>query len=228
MSKVVVVLSGGFDSGILTFYAVHQGHEVYAITFDYGQKCRKEIEAAEKIGRLAGVKDHKFIQVDLKSIGGSSLTVDTMDIPDEESTDSIFEHGLDVTTYVPSRNTIFLSIAAAYAEVVGAESVYYGALKDDYLLAPDCGVDYINAFNEVLKVGTNAGIHGNTIKVEAPFIVYDKKDVAKIALKLGIPFEITWSCFRNGDEPCGKCESCILKEEAIREARAELDAERTS
>lgn len=223
--KAVVLLSGGLDSSTLAYYVKSKGYDVYAISFDYGQKSQRELDASRKIGQLLGVKEHKFIKIDLKSIGGSALT-SNIDVPESDTTYDSKKQGIsdirDIPiTYVPARNTIFLSIALAYAEVIDANVIFYGANCIDYSGYPDCRPEFIDAFNNLAKVGTKKGIEGGTIKIEAPFLFYTKKDIVKTALDLGVPIEETWSCYSDGDEPCGKCDSCIIRQKAIDEVISE-------
>lgn len=223
--KAVVLLSGGLDSSTLAYYVKSKGYDVYAISFDYGQKSQRELDASRKIGQLLGVKEHKFIKIDLKNIGGSALT-SNIDVPESDTTYDSKKQGIsdirDIPiTYVPARNTIFLSIALAYAEVIDANVIFYGANCIDYSGYPDCRPEFIDAFNNLAKVGTKKGIEGGTIKIEAPFLFYTKKDIVKTALDLGVPIEETWSCYSDGDEPCGKCDSCIIRQKAIDEVISE-------
>jgi 7-cyano-7-deazaguanine synthase len=211
--KAVVLLSGGLDSSTLAYYIKNLGYIVYAISFDYGQKNIRELDASKEIGKLLDVKEHKIIKIDLKSIGGSALTSD-MDIPEMSKEDI-------PPTYVPARNTIFLSIALAYAEVIDAEIVFFGANCIDYSGYPDCRPEYISAFNNLVKLATKKGIEGKTIKIEAPFLFYSKKDIVSLALKLNVPIEKTWSCYNGGTEPCKYCASCIIRQRAIDEINAE-------
>lgn len=223
--KAVVLLSGGLDSSTLAYYVKNMGYDLYTISFDYGQKSRRELDASRKIGRLLGVKDHKFIKIDLKIIGGSALTSE-IDVPKTDDLDNKKQEISDKKeipiTYVPARNTIFLSIALAYAEVIDADVIFYGANCIDYSGYPDCRPEFIDAFNNLAKLGTKKGIEGKTIKIEAPFLFYTKKDIVKTALDLGVPIEETWSCYNDGDEPCGRCDSCIIRQKAIDEVNAEI------
>lgn len=219
--KAVVLLSGGLDSSTLAYFVKNMNYEVYAVSFDYGQRHRRELDAAEKIGKLVDVKDHKFIKIDLRSIGGSALTSD-IDIPNKKNVEEILDSKDIPITYVPARNTIFLSIAIAYAEVIDADVVFYGANCIDYSGYPDCRPEFIDAFNNLVKLGTKKGVEGRTIRIEAPFLFYTKKDIVKTALNLGVPIEMTWSCYDDGDKPCGRCDSCILRENAIKEVYAEI------
>jgi len=219
--KAVVLLSGGLDSSTLAYYVKNMGYDLYAISFNYGQKSRRELDASEKIGRLLGVKDHKFIKIDLKSIGGSALT-SNIDIPKINKEKRQYDEEDIPITYVPARNTIFLSIALAYAEVIDADVIFYGANCIDYSGYPDCRPEFIDAFNNLAKLGTKKGVEGKTIKIEAPFLFYSKKDIVKTALNLGVPIEETWSCYDDGDEPCERCDSCIIRQKAIDEVNAEI------
>ncbi|VUT25466.1 MAG: queuosine biosynthesis protein QueC [Candidatus Methanolliviera sp. GoM_asphalt] len=214
--RAVVLLSGGLDSSTLAYYVKSIGYDLYAITFDYGQRSRRELNSAEEIGRILGVKEHKFIKINLREIGGSALT-DKMEVP--KFSRLRMEHSQIPITYVPARNTIFLSISLAYAEVVGADAIFYGANCLDYSGYPDCRPEYIDAFREVARLGTKRGVEGSPIRIETPFLFYDKSQIVKKALELNVPIEKTWSCYEDGEEPCGKCESCLLRKKGIEEAK---------
>lgn len=214
--RAVVLLSGGLDSSTLAYYVKNIGYDLYTITFDYGQRSRRELSSAEEIGRILGVKEHKFIKINLREIGGSALT-DELEVPKFSSLR--MEHSQIPITYVPARNTIFLSIALAYAEVVGADAIFYGANCLDYSGYPDCRPEYIDAFREIARLGTKRGVEGSPIRIETPFLFYDKSQIVKKALELNVPIEKTWSCYEDGEEPCGKCESCLLRKKGIEEAK---------
>jgi len=213
--RAVVLLSGGLDSSTLAYYVKSIGYDLYTITFDYGQRSRRELNSAEEIGRILGVKEHKFIKINLREIGGSALT-DELEVPKEREELPATEDREDIPiTYVPARNTIFLSIALAYAEVVGADAIFYGANCLDYSGYPDCRPEYIDAFREVARLGTKRGVEGSPIRIETPFLFYNKSQIVKKALELNVPIEKTWSCYEDGEEPCGKCESCLLRKKGI-------------
>jgi len=210
--KAVCLLSGGMDSCVTAAIAKERGYEIYAITFDYGQRNRKEIESAIKVATALQVKEHKIIKADLRTFGKSALT-DNIEVPEFGE-----DKGKIPPTYVPARNTIFLSYGLAYAEVIGAEAVFIGANAVDYSGYPDCRKEYIEAYQRVANLGTKRGVEGKPIKIIAPIIDMSKGEIVKKGVELNAPFEYTWSCYRSGDKACGKCDSCILRLKGFKEA----------
>lgn len=211
--KCIVLLSGGLDSSTTLAIAIENGCEVYCLSFDYGQRHSRELESAKKIAKYYGVK-HKIIKIDLRSIGGSALT-DNIDVPERR----IEEIKKEIpVTYVPARNTILLSYGLAYAEVLDADYIYYGANAVDYSGYPDCRAEYIKAFEEVARLGTKRGVEGRPIKIIAPLINMTKADIIKKGMELGVPYELTWSCYRGSKKACGRCDSCILRLKGFMEA----------
>ncbi len=205
--KAVALLSGGLDSTTALAIAISMGYDVYPITFFYGQRHKKEIESAKKIAKHYGLK-LKTIRIDLKSIGGSALT-DNFSVPSRENYDEI---GTEIPiTYVPARNTIFLSIALSYAETIGAEKIFIGVNALDYSGYPDCRPEYIEEFNKLSKLATKVGVEGKPIQVVAPLINMTKGEIIKKGLDLKVPYELTWSCYRGEEKACGRCDSCILR-----------------
>lgn len=205
--RVVVLLSGGIDSTTTLAYAISRGYEVYPITIDYEQRHRREIESVKNICRWYSLVP-KIVKVDLRSIGGSALTAE-IEVPTRSSIDEIRE---DIPiTYVPARNLIFLSIAGAYAEVIDARSVFIGANIIDYSGYPDCRPEFIFEFQRVLNLATKAGVSGKKISVEAPLLYLKKSQIISLGMKLGVPYELTWSCYRGGDIACGQCDSCLIR-----------------
>jgi 7-cyano-7-deazaguanine synthase len=211
MGKVVCLLSGGIDSAVTSAIAKSRGYEVYTITFDYGQRHRKEMKCAEEIAKWLGAK-HKVIKADLRQIGGSALT-DNIQIPDEYE-------GMP-PTYVPARNTIFLSYALAYAEVIDADAIFIGVNAVDYSGYPDCREEYIKAFQNMANLATKRGVEGKEIKIEAPILYLTKGEIIRKGIELGVPFEKTWSCYRGGKKACGKCPSCLIRLKGFVEAGIE-------
>jgi len=211
MGKVVCLLSGGIDSAVTSAIAKSRGYEVYTITFDYGQRHRKEMKCAEEIAKWLGAK-HKVIKADLRQIGGSALT-DNIQIPDEYE-------GMP-PTYVPARNTIFLSYALAYAEVIDADAIFIGVNAVDYSGYPDCREEYIKAFQNMANLATKRGVEGKEIKIEAPILYLTKGEIIRKGIELGVPFEKTWSCYRGGKKACGKCPSCLIRLKGFVEAGTE-------
>ncbi len=212
--RCVVLLSGGLDSSTTLVIAIHDGCEVHALSFYYGQRHARELESAKKIAKHYGVK-HKIIKIDLSSIGGSALTDERIEVPERKLED--IEKEIPVT-YVPARNTIFLSYALAYGEVIGADYIYIGVNALDYSGYPDCRPEYIRAFEEAAKLGTKRGVEGKPIKIKTPLINLTKAEIIKKGMELGVPYELTWSCYRGGEKACGRCDSCLLRLKGFMEA----------
>ncbi len=211
MKKVVCLISGGMDSFVASAVANNRGHKIYALTVSYGQKNSKEISAAKKIGIYLGVKQHTVVDIDLSWVD-SSLTRKDIDIPTQTS-------GTEIpSTYVPARNTIFISIAMALAETVDAESIYIGVNAVDFSGYPDCRPEYIKRFQALIDVATKKTLGGARITLETPLINMSKSEIIKQGIKLGVDFSITWSCYRNREKPCGTCPSCILRNKGFRQA----------
>jgi len=211
--RAVVLLSGGLDSSTVLAMALDMGYEVYALSFDYGQRHLKELKSAKKIAEYYKVP-HKIIRIDLRQIGGSALT-DDVEVPErgiEEIKDEI------PITYVPARNTILLSYALAYAEVIDADAIFYGANAIDYSGYPDCRPEYVEAFEHMANLGTKRGAEGRPIKIIAPIIHMTKAEIIKKGMELGVPYELTWSCYRGGEKACGRCDSCLLRLKGFMEA----------
>lgn len=214
--KAVCLISGGIDSCVTTHIAKKEGYEIYALSFNYGQRHKKEIESAKNIASSIKAKKHIVFDIDLSKFGGSSLTDESLS-PDKD-------HGLDEigktipSTYVPARNTVFLSIALTYAEAVDADAIFIGATATDYSGYPDCRSEYIKAFQKMADLATKKGVEGKPIKVKAPLLHMTKADIIKKGLKLGAPFEKTWSCYMGGKKACGRCDSCLLRLNGFKEA----------
>ncbi len=211
--KAVVLLSGGLDSSTVVAIAIESGYEVYALSFDYGQRHHRELESAKKIAEYYGIK-FKTVKIDLRQIGGSALTSD-MDVPDrniDEIKDEI------PVTYVPARNTILLSYALAYAEVIDADTIFYGANAIDYSGYPDCRPEYVEAFEKMANLGTKKGIENRNLKILAPLMHMSKADIIRKGMELNVPYELTWSCYRGGKTACGHCDSCVLRLKGFMEA----------
>jgi 7-cyano-7-deazaguanine synthase len=206
----VVLLSGGLDSSTALALAIEQGFTPHAISFRYGQRHSRELEAAQAVGRHFGVRDHRVIDVDLRAFGGSALTSDELAVPHERSTDTIGQ-GIPVT-YVPARNLIFLSLATAFAEVIGADDVFLGINSLDYSGYPDCRPEFLDAFQRTANLATKAGTEdGRTLRYHAPLIALGKAEIVREGTQLGVPWELTWSCYEGGEEACGTCDSCLLR-----------------
>ena len=216
MKKAVVLLSGGLDSSTCMAIAKDEGYELYALSFDYGQRHSKELESAKAIARHFGAKEHKILSIDLRQIGGSALTDGSIDVPENREE----EHMADEipVTYVPARNTILLSFALAYAEVIDADAIYIGANALDYSGYPDCRPEYYNAFEEVARLGTKRGVEGRPIEIKYPLINMTKAEIIRTGMRLGVPYELTWSCYKGGEKACGVCDSCKLRIKGFKEA----------
>jgi len=206
--RAVVLLSGGVDSTTSLAIAKRDGYECYAISFDYGQRHRVELEAAARVATALQAKRHLVVKVDLRSIGGSALT-DSIDVPTGGSPE-----GLIPITYVPARNTVFLSLALGWAEVLGAWDIFIGANAVDYSGYPDCRPEYIEAFERMANLATKASIEGQgSFRIHAPLIRMTKQEIIATGRSLGIDYSITWSCYDPTPEgkPCGACDSCIIR-----------------
>ena len=209
----VVLLSGGLDSATTLAIAKEQGFECYALSFSYGQRHSVELEAARKIAASARVAEHRVISIDLSAFGGSALTDTTIDVPEVPTT------GIPVT-YVPARNTVFLSMALAWAEVLEARDLFMGVNAVDYSGYPDCRIEFIQEFEKLANLATRAGIEGSRFKVHAPLIEWSKADIITRGLQLGVKYENTISCYQpNGEgEACGRCDSCRIRKEGFQAA----------
>lgn len=211
--KAVVLVSGGLDSTTVLAIARSQGYACYTISFDYGQRHRSELLAAERTATSLGSVEHKVIKLDLRSIGGSALTDDAISVPEEETS------GIPVT-YVPARNTVFLSIALGWAEVLGADDIFIGVNAVDFSGYPDCRPDYIAAYEVMANLATRAGAEGNRLKIRTPLIDLSKADIIKQGLALDVDYSLTVSCYQANDrgEACGKCDSCRLRSAGFAQA----------
>jgi 7-cyano-7-deazaguanine synthase len=208
--KCVIMLSGGLDSATILAKAKSENYHIFALTFNYHQRNNVEIKFATNLAKLYNV-DHKIITVDLRAIGGSALTDDKIDITNYSDANSIPP---EVTTsYVPARNTIFLSLALAYAETVGANEIFCGANKSDYDNYPDCREDFFTAFQQVANLGTKAATSDHKYKISTPLINMEKKDIIKLGNSLGLDYANTISCYNPSDDGtiCNICLSCIIR-----------------
>jgi 7-cyano-7-deazaguanine synthase len=205
------------DSAVSTAIAKSQGYEIHALTFDYGQRHKKEIECAKKLGEFYDVSEHKILKIALDEIGGSALT-DDIEIPAGKNAAEIKNSQGIPQTYVPARNTIMLSFALAYAETIGAVAIFIGANYIDYSGYPDCRPRYFQRFQEMANLATRAGVEGGKIGIETPVIEMTKAEIIKKGFDLNVPFKYTWSCYRGGEKACGKCDSCVLRLEGFEKA----------
>lgn len=211
----VVLLSGGLDSATCLAIA-SAGYEVHALTFDYGGRHSREMEAAKALAKHFRTKSHRIVKVDLAAIGGSSLTDSTIPVKESESREGI---GREIpNTYVPARNMIFLGIGVALAEAVGASRVFIGANSVDFSGYPDCRPEFIAAFQRAADLGTRAGAEGRPVRIEAPLLRMSKAEIVRKGAELGVPFGKTWTCYSGGKAACGRCEACQLRLAGFREA----------
>jgi 7-cyano-7-deazaguanine synthase len=220
----VLLLSGGLDSTTVLAVAQHEGFAVHALTFRYGQRHATEIEAAKRIARNAGVTRHRVIDIDLTVFGGSALTASTP-VPKDRDLSALSLQAREIPiTYVPARNTIFLSYALALAEVVGAADIFIGVNALDYSGYPDCRPEYIRAFEEMANLATRAGVEGSTrLAIRTPLISLTKAEIIKLGASLGVDYSATTSCYdprKNGDA-CGRCDACQLRLKGFSEAGLE-------
>lgn len=212
--KAVVLLSGGIDSSTTLYYALNKGYRPQCLIFDYGQRHRKEVNSAKKIAELAGV-GYLVLRLSFPW-GGSALLDKNVRIPrGREKRKTI------PPTYVPARNIIFLSYALSYAEAISACEIFIGANAIDYSGYPDCRPEFVNAFQKMANLGTKTGVEGKGIKISAPLINMRKSEIIKMGVKLGVPYEYTWSCYQGGKMPCGRCDSCILRKKGFEGAGLE-------
>ncbi|BAZ48143.1 exsB protein [Nostoc sp. NIES-4103] len=213
--KAVILLSGGLDSSTVLYQAKTDGYECYTICFDYQQRHRRELQSAFLVAQKAGVVQHQVVNFDLRQWGGSALTDEAIALPEERSLDQMSQN--IPVTYVPARNTIFLSFALGYAEAIAAERVYIGVNALDYSGYPDCRPDYIQAMQEVFRLGTKQGREGKPITIVTPLINLKKTEIIQLGNRLGVPWELTWSCYAGFDVACGVCDSCRLRLAAFNE-----------
>jgi len=214
MKRAVVLLSGGLDSSVAIHLAKSEGFEVYALSFDYGQKHNKELECAKATALKVGAVAHNIVTLQLNLWGGSSLTDSAMEVEDGDITRT------DIPmTYVPARNMVFLSVAASFAEAIGAQDIYIGVSEVDYSGYVDCREEFIRSMEETINKGTvMAAEHGKKIRIHTPFINKTKSEEIQLGEKLGVDWSLTWSCYRGGEKPCGTCDSCLLRAKAFSEA----------
>ncbi len=218
--KAVALLSGGLDSTTALWIAKDEGYAVYALSFRYGQRHLVELESAGRVAESAGVEKHLILDIDLRAIGGSALT-DEIEVPKERSADEM-SSGIPVT-YVPARNTIFLSFALAWAEALGASDIFIGVNALDYSGYPDCRPEYIEAFASMANLATKAGVEGTMrLKIHMPLVAMTKAEIIKKGLELGVDYSLTHSCYDPTPDglACGKCDSCLLRLKGFAEAGA--------
>ncbi|MEM0160197.1 MAG: 7-cyano-7-deazaguanine synthase QueC [Thermoplasmata archaeon] len=212
--KVVSLLSGGLDSTTVTAYALSKHYDVFPLTFLYGQRHKKELDSAKKVADFYKLP-LKIIKLDLRAIGGSALT-SNIPVPQQRDIDDM-SNEIPVT-YVPARNTIFLSYALGFAEVINAKKIFIGANAIDYSGYPDCRPEYFREFNKLANLATKTGVEGSKIKIEAPLLNMSKAEIIKLGTKLKVPYNLTWSCYEGKKKACGKCDSCLLRLKGFMEA----------
>lgn len=216
--RAVCLLSGGLDSSTCLAIARRDGYECYCLSFDYGQRHAIELQAAARVAKQLGASEHRIAKLDLRVFGGSALTAD-IDVPKHRGLEHMAS-GIPVT-YVPARNTIFLSFALAYAEVIGAADIFIGVNAIDYSGYPDCRPEFIRAFEGVANLATRAAVEGRTrVAIHTPLISMTKADIVRAAVALGVDLSLTHSCYDPGPggTPCGSCDSCILRQKGFAEA----------
>lgn len=214
MKKAVVLLSGGLDSTTCLAIAKQKGFSCYALSFDYGQKHRSELKAAKNIAKNLGITKHEIVTLSIGSLGGSALTDDAIDVQNYSGENKI------PVTYVPARNTVFLSIALGWAEILGAEAIFIGVTAVDYSGYPDCRPEYITAFQNMANLATKTALEGNTINIDTPLIDLSKADIIKLGNSLGVDYSLTVSCYKANSfgEACGECDSCFLRKKGFLDA----------
>ena len=216
-SKAVVLLSGGLDSATVLAIAKAEGYDVYALSFAYGQRHAWELECAHAVTSSMGAKEHRIASIDLRAFGGSALTAE-IDVPKGRSTEEM--SGEIPITYVPARNTIFLSFALAWAEVLGCSDIFIGVNALDYSGYPDCRPEFIAAFERLANLATRAGVEGRqALKIHTPLISLTKAEIIRKGLELGVDYSLTSSCYDPSPSgaPCGSCDSCVLRQKGFRE-----------
>ncbi|MHA6494735.1 7-cyano-7-deazaguanine synthase QueC [Pseudomonas borbori] len=204
--KALILLSGGLDSATVVAMAKADGYSCYSMSFDYGQRHRAELEAAQRVARQLGVIEHKVIGLNLNGIGGSALTDTSIAVPEGET------EGIPVT-YVPARNTVFLSLALGWAEVLGARDIFIGVNAVDYSGYPDCRPEFIEAFERMANLATKAGVEGEGFRIQAPLQFMTKAEIVQTGGRLGVDYGLTVSCYQADEQgrACGKCDSCRLR-----------------
>jgi len=214
MKKAVVLLSGGLDSATCLAYALSKGYECYALSIDYGQKQRAELHAAKAIAKYFHVKKHEVIKLPIGKLGGSALTDEKIKVPEYQDSGEI------PVTYVPARNTIFLSIALGWAEIVEANTIFVGVSSIDYSGYPDCRPEYIKAFQKLANLATKSAVEGQPIRINTPLIYLSKAKTIELGHKLNVDYSMTVTCYQADDQgrACGYCDSCELRKQGFKNA----------
>jgi 7-cyano-7-deazaguanine synthase len=216
--KAVCLLSGGLDSSTCLGVARHDGFECYGLSFDYGQRHRVELEAAARIAKFFGAREHRVVRIDLRTFGASALTAD-LDVPKNRSADEMLQ-GIPIT-YVPARNTIFLAFALAWAEVLECSDIFIGVNALDYSGYPDCRPEFIETFQRMANLATKAAVEGRTtMNIHTPLIALTKAEIVRLGTEVGLDFALTQSCYDPdpAGHPCGHCDSCLLRRKGFEEA----------
>ena len=216
MNKAIVLLSGGLDSATTAAIAIAEGYEIIALSFRYGQRHEKELEAAGEIAKALKIKEHFITDVNLSQWGGSSLTDESMSIPNQGVQPNVIP-----STYVPGRNTVFIAIALSLAEAKNAKAIYLGINAVDYSGYPDCRPEYLTAYQQLASLSSKAGVEGHAPQLVAPLVKDSKVDIVRRALALNVPIADTWSCYQGREVPCGVCDSCRIRDRALIEAGRE-------
>ncbi|CAM2931678.1 MULTISPECIES: 7-cyano-7-deazaguanine synthase QueC [Pseudomonas] len=211
--RAVILLSGGLDSATVVAMARAEGYSCYTMSFDYGQRSHAELDAAARVARDLGVVEHKVIGLNLNGIGGSALTDSSIDVPEAPT------EGIPVT-YVPARNTVFLSLALGWAEVLNARDIFIGVNAVDYSGYPDCRPEFVESFERMANLATKAGVEGHGFRIQAPLQNLSKADIVKAGVRLGVDYSLTVSCYQadNDGRACRKCDSCRLRAEGFQAA----------
>ena len=213
LPTAIALLSGGLDSATAAALAQAKGYRVIGLSFDYGQRHRRELQAAAAVAQALGLAEHHSISVNLAAWGGSALTDTAMEVPNAGVQDGVIP-----STYVPGRNTVFIAIGLSLAEARGAERLVLGVNAVDYSGYPDCRPDYLGAFQTLADLASKAGREGHGTQLWAPLVEWSKTKIVQEALRLGVPIEQTWSCYSGGEHPCGVCDSCRIRDAALIEA----------
>ena len=212
--KAVVLLSGGLDSATVLAIARNEGYQCLALSFNYGQRHLIELEAARRVAKEGGAAEHRILSLPIGELGGSALTDDTIDVPEASEYE---DNGIPIT-YVPARNTVFLSMALAMAEIYGARNIFIGANAVDYSGYPDCRPEFISAFENLANLATREGVEGEGFRIRAPLIDMSKADIIKAGVKLGVDYSLTTSCYNPSADglACGVCDSCCLRADGFK------------
>jgi 7-cyano-7-deazaguanine synthase len=217
--KAVCLLSGGLDSSTCLGFARREGFDCYALSFDYGQRHRVELDAAARVAEYFKAREHRVAKIDLRAFGASALTDDSLAVPKERDAEAM-SHGIPIT-YVPARNTIFLSFAMAWAEVLESSDIFIGVNTIDYSGYPDCRPEFIAAFEGMANLATKAGVEGRThLRIHTPLAALNKAGIVKLGAEVGLDFALTHSCYDPDQEgrPCGQCDSCLLRRKGFAES----------